>query len=84
MVILLLQGRITKIIRFEKSNHYLGVTPKNSLIHFTTTTRKDRWAPFIFEGYMHTLGRYKPDLRIEQIELNSLLSLTKDLARKIM
>jgi hypothetical protein len=58
---LFITGRISKIIYIAKRHHYLGVTRSGTLVHFKTTTKRDDWAPYLFAGYVETIGRYRPD-----------------------
>jgi hypothetical protein len=70
---LFITGRICKIVYIAKRHHYVGVTPRGMLVHFKTTTRRDEWAPYLFSGYIETIGRYHPYKHKEFTNLKSLL-----------
>jgi hypothetical protein len=74
MVVLLLAGRIDRIIYIRKRKHFCGVTHKGNIIHFKTTTKRDDWAPYLFLGYLEVIGKYRPG---KHLEFYSVLSLAR-------
>lgn len=75
LIYLLLRKKIVKIIYIKQRKHFMGITNRGNLIHFHTTSRLDRWQPFLFEGYVEVM-KVRPS-KVKHAEFTDVWSLFK-------
>lgn len=54
---LFVRGYVREILYVRQRQHFFGITKRGNLIHFKTTTERDRLAPYFFQGYFETRPR---------------------------